>query len=312
MRSVVAAIVLMAGIAHLASAQAAECPSDAYSLSLAEGQALACTCTGPVNTVSAIYGTDRYTSDSGLCAAAVHAGIIPADKGGDVSVYLGGGCTAFKGEERNGIASREWGSYDKTFAFVTPLPECAGGAAAVASTSEPAAEPPKAPPPPERAPGPAPDAGPDDWQARADKFAKALPKPLDGWTSTDPRGEWANDSMNGRYVAGVVWYKKGGNTMNSDVFVQIINAPDGGAYEIGERLWTEEAYRTERKAAKGEFAGREAVIMDPEGDQTIFYRMDNGIFVVVSRLKSHDITEADLEAYAKALDFAKIAKLSPT
>lgn len=313
MRMSFIAAAVAAAFAMAPSASAADCPSDVLATKLKEGEGLTCSCAANINTTSGLYGTDRYTADSGVCLAAVHAGKITAAAGGEVTLYTGPGCGQFKSTTQNGVTSSAWGSYGNTFAFVTPLPDCAlQGGATIASappaTSEPVAESPSAP-----KAGPAPGAGPKEWQARADKFAKALPEPLKDWGSTDPRGEWANDSMNGHYVAGVVWYKKGGNTLNSDVFVQIINAPDGGPFDRGEQLWTDEAYRTESKATKGTFAGRDAVIVDPDGDHSVYFRMESGIFVVLTRLKSHTaVTAEDLEAYAKALDFAKIEKLSPS
>lgn len=288
-------------IAMVSAALAEPCPSTAVSVDTPDA-GLVCSCAAPVDTGGSIYGTDRYTADSSVCTAAVHAGKVPADKGGDVTLFTGGGCGAFNATTQNAITSMAWGAYDKTFAFATPLPECAKAAAPAETAS--------ATPEPTRPPGPAPKAGPKEWQARADRFAAALPKPLDGWDWTKPRGEYANDSMNGRYVQGIVWYKKGGHTTDSDLLVTIMNMPDAGPYWDAERLWTDEAYRTAKNATKGEFAGREAVIVDPQGDESVWYRASNGLYVQLSRLKSHTIvTEDDMATYAKALDWSKIEKL---
>jgi hypothetical protein len=109
----------------LATAAAAleTCPYNANYVGLADGQELACTCPAVDTFLKRVYGTDRYTTDSDLCSAALHAGVIPAS-GGDVTLFGGPGCTAFVGTVRNGVESSGYGPYDKTFAFAKPLPAC--------------------------------------------------------------------------------------------------------------------------------------------------------------------------------------------
>ena len=130
MRTLLLAL-LLTGLA--AAAQAADCPYNANAAGLAEGQSLRCLC-GPVAPGSTIYGTDRYTGDSGLCTAAVHVGVIDAD-GGEVAFLVGPGCKQFVASERNGIASKAYGSYGPTFGFTDPLPPCPEESAQ-ASTAE--------------------------------------------------------------------------------------------------------------------------------------------------------------------------------
>lgn len=62
-----------------------------------------------------VYGTDRYTADSRLCAAAVHAGAIPAS-GGAFRVTVEGASSDFQGSKRHGVESRSWsGEWNPTF-----------------------------------------------------------------------------------------------------------------------------------------------------------------------------------------------------
>ena len=75
-----------------------------------------------------VWGTRRYTADSSVCMAALHAGVA-ARSGGTVAVYAGGGCRRFVGTTRNGVSSRDWGRFGQTYAFRFPLPRCAGAAA---------------------------------------------------------------------------------------------------------------------------------------------------------------------------------------
>ncbi len=79
-------------------------PGEAFRVRCADGCA-----TQPV------YGTDRYTADSRLCAAAVHAGAIPA-AGGTFRVTVEGASSGFTGSKRNGVESRSWsGEWNPTF-----------------------------------------------------------------------------------------------------------------------------------------------------------------------------------------------------
>jgi len=75
-----------------------------------------CTCAAGAAT-GAVWGTDIYTTDSSICAAAAHAGVIPAS-GGTVKLKSASGCPSYRGVARNGITSGDWGSYDNSFYFV--------------------------------------------------------------------------------------------------------------------------------------------------------------------------------------------------
>lgn len=59
-----------------------------------------------------IWGTDVYTSSSGICVAAVHAGVITLDTGGRVTVTLMPKQETFDARERYGISSRKWTNWD--------------------------------------------------------------------------------------------------------------------------------------------------------------------------------------------------------
>ncbi len=311
MKTTLSAAALFGALAVAAapSAMAADaCPYDARALSA--GAPYTCTC-APNSATGSVYGTDRYTTDSPICAAAVHAGVLAAGPGGDVTVHLGAGCSAYKSTTQNGITSNAWSSYPNTYAFVTPLPDCAlQGAAAVPAA--PAAPPPVAtpttPPPPPAAAGPAASAGPTEWQARGDKFATALPEPLKGWEATKAEGFWENSDMTQKIVEGHRTYKKGGG-MQSDVFIAIFNNPDGAPHAGTQAMWDDEAARTQRGGKMGEAAGRPALILEEGGDTRVIFRLDNGLFVSVGILGSHDTTREDIDAYIAKLDFKKIGKL---
>jgi len=73
-------------------------------------------CPSGCGKTGAIWGTDVYTGDTGICRAAVHAGVV-SDQGGEVTVILEPGRPAYRGSARNGIQSSDYGSYQSSFRF---------------------------------------------------------------------------------------------------------------------------------------------------------------------------------------------------
>lgn len=67
-----------------------------------------------------VWGTDVYAGDSSVCLAAVHAGLITAEDGGEVTVRIGQGQTFYPGSTRNGIQSDDgnWDARHVSFTFV--------------------------------------------------------------------------------------------------------------------------------------------------------------------------------------------------
>ena len=65
-----------------------------------------------------IYGTDIYTSDSSICTAAIHSGLINAKYGGQVTILIQGVQDSYLGSKRNGVESRRWGKYGESFTFI--------------------------------------------------------------------------------------------------------------------------------------------------------------------------------------------------
>jgi hypothetical protein len=77
---------------------------------------LACPALGNAS-MGVIWGTDIYTADSAICAAAVHAGIITT-AGGSVIIEIMVGQKAYLASDRNGVTSFDWGAYDRSYRFV--------------------------------------------------------------------------------------------------------------------------------------------------------------------------------------------------
>lgn len=69
----------------------------------------------PHGVAGSVWGTDVYTDDSSVCAAAVHAGMISLSDGGVFTVSNGPGRDRFIGTSRHGITSNEFARYEGSF-----------------------------------------------------------------------------------------------------------------------------------------------------------------------------------------------------
>ncbi len=65
----------------------------------------------------AIWGTDVYTDDSNLAAAAVHAGVIAPGESKTVTVSILPGQNSYTASTRNGVTSGSWGAWTGSFSF---------------------------------------------------------------------------------------------------------------------------------------------------------------------------------------------------
>lgn len=81
------------------------------------GQTFTTTVTG--GTFGHVYGTDIYTIDSPLSAAAVHAGILQAGETAEVTFRILPGQAQYEGTDRHGVRSFTWPQYDASYEFVT-------------------------------------------------------------------------------------------------------------------------------------------------------------------------------------------------
>jgi hypothetical protein len=92
---------------------------------------LTCTCPAGASSGS-VWGTDLYTDDSSICAAALHKGVI-GPGGGRVILQIQDGRTSYAGSNRNGVSSGDYGSWSGSFQFVSVTGE---GAAALAELEQ--------------------------------------------------------------------------------------------------------------------------------------------------------------------------------
>ncbi|MEL7649798.1 MAG: stalk domain-containing protein [Sedimentibacter sp.] len=73
-----------------------------------------------------VWGTDIYTDDSDISAAAVHAGILKVGETKTISITILPGQSSYRGTLRNGVESGDYGEWDGSFkfndVFVVPNP----------------------------------------------------------------------------------------------------------------------------------------------------------------------------------------------
>jgi hypothetical protein len=97
----------------------AGCSFNATQIQDAPGTAHLVACPPNCARSGGLWGTDTYTGDSGICRAAIHAGLL-GNQGGMVVVILDVGRPAFRGSTRNGEQSSDYGSYGSSFHLQAP------------------------------------------------------------------------------------------------------------------------------------------------------------------------------------------------
>jgi LCCL domain len=98
--------------------------TNATSLNGKEGETLTLTCP-PGGAAHTVWGSDIYTSDSSVCTAAVHSGLITFQQGGTVTLELRPGRPVYGTSERNGVTTSNYGAWQSSFVFKTPNNESA-------------------------------------------------------------------------------------------------------------------------------------------------------------------------------------------
>lgn len=68
-------------------------------------------------TAASVWGSDIYTADSSICTAAVHAGKITLQQGGEVAIEIRPGRSIYGSTTRNGITSNPYGQYPNSIVF---------------------------------------------------------------------------------------------------------------------------------------------------------------------------------------------------
>jgi hypothetical protein len=64
-----------------------------------------------------VWGTDIYSSDSPICIAAIHAGVLQAGRPGLVTIVVASGADTFTGSARNGVTTKDYGPNTTSYTF---------------------------------------------------------------------------------------------------------------------------------------------------------------------------------------------------
>jgi len=78
-------------------------------------RAESCTVEVTGTTTGDVWGTDVYTDDSSIAAAAVHAGVLKAGERGSVKITILPGRDRYEASERNGVKSEAFAKYEGSF-----------------------------------------------------------------------------------------------------------------------------------------------------------------------------------------------------
>lgn len=71
-----------------------------------------------------VWGTDEYTDDSGICMAAVHAGLFGVD-GGVATLERRPGRSSYRGSVRHGVTTHDYPAWPRGFRFLRVAPPAA-------------------------------------------------------------------------------------------------------------------------------------------------------------------------------------------
>jgi hypothetical protein len=82
------------------------------------GQQFTFVCPANGSLSNTVWGNDIYSDDSSICAAAVHAGLISIQDGGEVTIQIRAGADSYASTERNGVRTRGYGVWPGSFVFV--------------------------------------------------------------------------------------------------------------------------------------------------------------------------------------------------
>jgi hypothetical protein len=77
------------------------------------------------STEGSVWGSEIYTDDSSLAAAAVHAGLLASGQRGAIRVTILPGRTSYGAATRSGVSSGSWGAWTRSYMLDRPEAEAA-------------------------------------------------------------------------------------------------------------------------------------------------------------------------------------------
>ena len=81
------------------------------------GQSFSYACPPHAGPLGTIWGSDVYTSDSPVCVAAQHRGLISPANGGSVTILILGPQPIYAGSVRNGVQSDDYPDWPRSYVF---------------------------------------------------------------------------------------------------------------------------------------------------------------------------------------------------
>jgi hypothetical protein len=94
------------------------------------GTSITCECSAADTRTGTVWGSTFYTSDSNVCRAGLHAGMI-TEKGGQLTFTMRAGQPWYTGTRAFGVTTSSYGAYGQSFTFGAPLdrmPSCPANA----------------------------------------------------------------------------------------------------------------------------------------------------------------------------------------
>jgi hypothetical protein len=124
---------LAAGVPVPTQSSAVVCGGDCLNGACAAGHTFRLRVRG--STFGYLWGTNSYTDDSSVPAAAVHAGVLGADQEAELTITCEGERASFDGSFSNGVLSKAYGAWPRAFSMAlappAPAPEQCSGACLV-------------------------------------------------------------------------------------------------------------------------------------------------------------------------------------
>jgi hypothetical protein len=91
--------------------------ADSLGIGDAAGEVFSYECLAEGAGGGSVWGTDVYTSDSSICAAAAHRGHVSPETGGQITLMVLGSQVAYGGTARNGVTTSDYPEWSRSFVF---------------------------------------------------------------------------------------------------------------------------------------------------------------------------------------------------
>lgn len=135
-------------------------------------------------------------------------------------------------------------------------------------------------------------------QKRAEQFKAFLPNPPSGWTAEDATSQAAAAALLGGGVSAERHYTKGDSSMTVKLFT---DSPimQGVLMMMGNPMFANaDGGKLER------IKGQKAIFKNKEGSGSVNIVVNGAMLV---QIEGSDVTDADLHAFAEAIDYGKLA-----